>query len=446
MIPIVLAADNNYIVQLVVVIGSIMITAKPETQYEIIIITDEILSDERIEKLKIKFPQLNYKIIRIDKNILKNAKIKNEGLSVFTYCRLFIPQILMNYEKCIYIDTDVVVVDDLANMYERDIDDYYVAGVKDYGLQTSGAYSEELRNSLEIASMKKYLNAGVLLMNLKKIRDDKISELFLGNIGRQWAFEDQDIINKCCYEKIDFLPVRYNVLYRYYKRGEFWHEGFYPSEDVLEAQERTAIIHYAGRNMKPWKFSRGRAAGEWWNIARVVLTSKEYSDTYEQLQISEREMQWEYIIERCQNREVIIWGAYELGKELYHWLINAGINIKCFCDNDEKKMGMQLEGLEVKSLQIILAEEKVNDYIFIVASQVHYNAIGELLKNNGIENVIKFFYKTEFYYMALDEKYFEMELKEIEEKEKLPREEFTGDICNKYWMDRWIYRKVKNEK
>lgn len=438
MIPIVLAADNNYSTPLKVLIGSILLASKPESGCEIIIITDEIMEAETLEQFKSKFPAFRIRFIRINNKILKNAKIYNEGLSIFTYCRLLIPQLLKDYDKCIYIDTDALVLDDLADLPVSLAEHFYLAGVKDYGLQTTN-YGARLKEMLNIPSMEKYVNAGVLLMNLQEMRNAGLSELFMQDIGKEWIFEDQDIINKCCCEKINFLPVRYNVLYRYYKRGKCWNIGFYPPKDVKMAQENPAIIHFTGRDMKPWKFIRGRASVLWWKAARKILTESEFKDIYEKAQEFDEKMQWKYIVNHCQNKKVIIWGAFALGKELLYWLRNAKISVQYFGDNDIKKSGMQIDGLEVKTLEAFHSEIDLNDYLFIIASQKHYEAIEMQLKQNGIYNIVRYFHKTEFYYLALDDKYFEEELKEIQDKEKVYYKNFPVYIQRKYWMDKWIY-------
>lgn len=439
MIPIVLAADHNYSFYLKVLVGSLITSAKPETNYRIIIITDEIFNAELLDPLSKRFNNFSLQIIRFSNENFSGAKIYNKGLSMYTYCRLFIPEILYNYDKCIYIDTDTLVTDDLSIMYEKNIDEFYLAGVKDYGLQTGG-YENTALCRLKIPSMQKYVNAGVLLLNLKKIRNEKINSFFMQCIGKEWMFEDQDIINKCCYEKIDFLPVRYNVLYRYYKRSCFWNAGFYPEEDMIIAQEKPAIIHFTGRDMKPWKFIRSRAAVKWWDVAEDVLTKEEFENIYKCAESFDMEMQWDCIIKKCYLREVIVFGACEMGRSICRWLSNSGVNIKCYCDNDVNKIGKRLDSIKIKSLDMILTEENIKNLFFVISSQLHHDEIVMQLKKNGINNISCYYYKNEFYYMSLDGKYYEEELKEIEKKEAVKREDFTKDIYKRYWMEKWVYR------
>ena len=89
-IPVVLAADQNYINPLLVTIGSILISASKETRYEIIILTDDTLDKQRIYELEKKFTHVKFTIITMENHLLNRAHIRNEGLSVFTYSYTFV--------------------------------------------------------------------------------------------------------------------------------------------------------------------------------------------------------------------------------------------------------------------------------------------------------------------------------------------------------------------
>lgn len=443
-IPVVLAADQNYINPLLVTIGSILISASKETRYEIIILTDDTLDKQRIYELEKKFTHVKFTIITMENHLLNRAHIRNEGLSVFTYSRLFIPTLLSEYKKCIYLDTDLMVMDDLTRLYETDITQFYVAGVKDYGIQMSG--DKRILNSLEIPSMNNYINAGVLLFNLEKIRNDGLDKLFLEGIGKKWFFEDQDIINKYCYSRIGFLPLRYNVFYRYFQKIDFIEDGFYPEVEMQEAQEQPAILHFTGRNMKPWKYTRSRASKFWWEFAKEILSPEEYDKMQRLAEENMRSMSWEYILDACKGREVVIWGFSDKGTALYDALRNANIPVVCFGDNDEKKSGQTYRGTEVVTLQKLLPDPKIGKYLFVISSQAFFVAIEKQLRECGITDIIRYFNKNEYYYMALDEKYFDRECAEIRSKEKLEGDVWDAALSEKYWMNRWLFYQRDSKK
>ena len=196
MIPIVLAADHNYAMPLKVTIGSILYSANIATCYKFYILTDRLFCVDELFQLKIKYPNFDYIVYRMDEKELDNVKLNNEGLSVFTFCRLFLSEVLTDCEKCIYIDTDTLVLTDLTELYKRDMGEFCVSGVKDYGLQSRAKINKKGHSGFSLSEMESYINAGVLLVNLKKIRRDHIFALFKHNIDKSWEYDDQDIINK----------------------------------------------------------------------------------------------------------------------------------------------------------------------------------------------------------------------------------------------------------
>jgi lipopolysaccharide biosynthesis glycosyltransferase len=134
---------------------------------------------------------------------MSNCFIDSKKLrySQATYYRLLIP-IFIKANKIIYLDADTLCLKDITEMYQLDINDYYVLGFYDY----SKGYHKEKRT-------KKYINAGVMLLNLDKIRkDNKVYDLvnFFNN-GTLLPKHDQTIINYAFYPKIGILPIKYGI-------------------------------------------------------------------------------------------------------------------------------------------------------------------------------------------------------------------------------------------
>lgn len=437
-IPVVLTADNNYIIPLAVTVMSLLRNADKNTEYSIYVFVDELFDETEFFRIINVNNNAAFSFIRIKKNLLENAYIYNVGLSIFTYCRLLIPQLLPEIEKCIYLDTDIVVLEDLSSVYATNMEEYYIAGVKDYGIQKRLGKNPDELAKLGLASETQYINAGVLFLNLKKIREDKIDELFIENIGKKWRFEDQDILNKCCYGKICFLELKYNIFYRYYKNVGTFEKDFYSAKELEEAENNPAIIHYTGSKMKPWKNTRIHAAKLWWDVAEEVLPEEKKNKLKENVNLFEKEIEWRYIVEQCRGKKIIIFGFSVIGRKVSGWLKNSAIDVCYFCDNDKTKEGTLYENIEVRALDELIAKGK--DYTFLIVSQ---NAAGEIRKQlleKGMKDIVTYYDKGEYYYMALDSEFYEEEIAEIEEKENIRKELFTREIEEKYWMDRWIYR------
>lgn len=103
------------------------------------------------------------------KDTFKTANQTHEHVMYPTYYRLLIADLVPLCEKCIYLDSDTLVLKDLSEFYNQNIEAYYLAGVKAAGYQIN-ALQNQIR--LQLDDVSHYTNAGVLLMNLKK--SDKI--------------------------------------------------------------------------------------------------------------------------------------------------------------------------------------------------------------------------------------------------------------------------------
>ena len=121
------------------------------------------------------------------------------------YFRLLLPELLPNINKIIYLDGDSLVFTDLAEMYNLPMDDNYILGFPDI-------LSKYLREKGINSTI--YINSGTLLLDLKKIRDEKISDKSLTLLFKKYrnvTFGDQDIINIGYRPKIGLLPLKYGI-------------------------------------------------------------------------------------------------------------------------------------------------------------------------------------------------------------------------------------------
>ena len=127
----------------------------------------------------------------------KNNKLLSErkNFTFVTFYRLLIPY-LIDREWCVYLDGDTLIKCDICEMYSFRDDNYLVAGCYDSG--TSGGHKID------------YVNAGVLLMNLKYMREIDVMKLFKEYYTPD-MFGDQDVINIALKGKIKRIPQTYNL-------------------------------------------------------------------------------------------------------------------------------------------------------------------------------------------------------------------------------------------
>ena len=174
--------------------------------------------------------------IKVDESKFTDLTLNIDYISIETYFRYIIADVLPNIDKCLYLDADIIVQGTLKKLYRTDLGDNYLGGVKDACIDAT-AYKPEIGFS----SSDLYVNAGVLLLNLKKWRADNLSQKFLQNtkeLNGKIKYQDQDVINMTCKGKICRLPHKYNYTTKDLKDNKYL--AFLKN-----------IIHYTGCH-KPW--------------------------------------------------------------------------------------------------------------------------------------------------------------------------------------------------
>ena len=191
--------------------------------------------------------------------------MKISNITFPTYYRLLIGDLLpKEINKCIYLDVDLCVCKDLNELFNIDMKDNYLAGVIS---PTYYFYKKKNCKRLNLPSMKQYINAGMLLMNLQQIRKDNLTKKFIELSKRNYKSQDQDILNIVCYGKILTLSPKYNVQVIRYIKNNLYLRGLYKKEDINQAKKSPYIIHYSDKK-KPWNSIGIYMDKFWWDIAK----------------------------------------------------------------------------------------------------------------------------------------------------------------------------------
>lgn len=193
-----------------------------------------------IEDDKLNLPFTNIEYININKIPLNPRGANyNTGYSKVSLARLYLADILKDEDRILYLDTDLLVIDNVTELFELDMDNYYAAGVLDqaikYNFSTKGIDIDK----------EHYINSGVCLLNLKKIREDNMVKKlnrFLNT--HKLMYPDQDTINVVFKDKILFLDNKYN------------------SSIFTGEAQNFKIYHWAG-DKSNWVYDREH--GELWN-------------------------------------------------------------------------------------------------------------------------------------------------------------------------------------
>lgn len=203
-------------------------------------------SKDKIRKICQSFnAELNFIELENLKTSLKGIKIPNRW-DFASLGRLFETFLLpASIEKILYIDGDTIILGSVKSLYEDNYDNYAVAGVKD-------AMSKHYFNNIGITHDDYMFNAGILVLNLKFMRENNIINRFLNKLStsKNLLFFDQDIINSCIYKnEKKVLPLEYNLYslctYCTYKEINTIRKpcNYYSKDEYEKAKTHPVILH-----------------------------------------------------------------------------------------------------------------------------------------------------------------------------------------------------------
>lgn len=223
-----MACTEDWYHYLTVDIYSLLKTTPSVKKIYLLLETDNIDDIPELKKVIEKYP-VEIKIVNFNNifdDLVEKGNVNRDTVfSNFCFARLALPSIV-DEDKVLYIDTDAIVLKDISKVWRTNIDDYYIAGCKDYGIIRDGTYDK-------LGFTGKYVNSGFIIMNLKKIREDNIQEKWFKVINQcELKYPDQDALNLVCQNKELYICSMYN-----YIRGVTLEPIF---------KEYMKVIHYAG--------------------------------------------------------------------------------------------------------------------------------------------------------------------------------------------------------
>ncbi len=279
--------DSNYIYPTIVSMTSLIENLNKNTICKFtVLVSGEVTQEER-EKLKTL--EKNYKNCSV--NIIDMGEQYSDSdrgsWATPMYYRLRLPELLPNDKKCIYIDCDTIVRKDLNEMFNINLDNYYIAGIRDINILINKESTHHER--IGIPNLNSYVSSGVLIMNLEKLRKDNICQKFNDLIEENKKtnflhFPDMDTLNKACYGHILCLPFKYGALahaiLEYTQpadQNEYVQWASNP-KDWFEGSEDPVILHCTGQ--KPWNIIQFDLHLEWWNYADKTDFKTEIHNSY----------------------------------------------------------------------------------------------------------------------------------------------------------------------
>jgi len=279
-----LSIDAKYVYPCIVFLTSLLENRAPSTIYNVYILIGDSIKSEHMSKINTLINKYGQEFIKIKyfnmKNDFKGA-ITNAYISTASYYRIALPTLLPNVDRIIYSDTDVINFADLTEMYNIELKDniYFRGTLDNVGLLN------ELR-SFGIYETK-YMNAGILLMNLKAIRKDNIETQLRNFIKTHYLdHHDQTAINAVCHNNVEILSFKYACFnYDKYQHIVDFNNSQdkrfrYSETELKQAFYEPTLLHFVGWT-KPWDHGYQKSKGEyWWYYAKKSDFYKEILNNY----------------------------------------------------------------------------------------------------------------------------------------------------------------------
>ncbi len=274
------SCSNHFAPYFGVLLNSIVLSSSEDNNYDIIVLVNPMSSVNRDRLMQIVAGHDNFSLRFFEmSSLIKEYKFSvKQHLALQTWYRLFLPWVMMDYDKVLYLDCDMVVRDDVAKLYNTDISSYILAAARD--LAVIGLYNYKIGNAknyidsiLKLDEPYNYFQAGTVLLNLKIIREeyDKNELLELGQ-SRAWEWSDQDVLNIIANGRALILDQKWNVEHdRARKRlNEMKRSPMSFFNEYLEARKNPKIIHFAGAE-KPWSVVECDMSEFFWQYARSCV-------------------------------------------------------------------------------------------------------------------------------------------------------------------------------
>ncbi len=277
-IAIALASNDYFVPYMSTLLQSIREHSNQHLNYDILVMTQDI-SEKNRAILKAQFSSAdNFSIRFLDPTtFIEGYQFFVRGhFSMETYYRLVLPELLPDYDKILYLDSDMVVQDDVAKLYLEDVDGYLLAACHD--ADTAGLYNgyepDKKAYTDHVLKLKKpyqYFQAGTLLINLEEFRNTyTVEEILKFAVSKNFQLLDQDILNKLCEGKVMFVDMAWNVMVDFegirqskiISLAPIWLNKLYQ-----ESRKHPKIIHYAGPE-KPWLYPEMDFGNEFWMYAK----------------------------------------------------------------------------------------------------------------------------------------------------------------------------------
>ena len=241
--------DRNYLKVLSVMLYSLS-QSDPEGVYTVYVVNNT-LTEEDFASLSALLPRTELVNVQVSEDLLHNAPVSDRYPTEMYYRLVAARYLPQQLERILYLDPDLVVLHSLRSLYQIDFDSKLFAAASHIESRT---FRELNRRRLHLSEHAKYLNSGVMMMNLALLRKESPQTIidYIQSHKATLLLPDQDVLNALYADRtVPLDPLVYNLGEKYLRLKNL----HLPPQEKLTldwVRSNTAIVHYYGRN-KPWK-------------------------------------------------------------------------------------------------------------------------------------------------------------------------------------------------
>lgn len=241
-IPLFFAVDDNYLPFLSIALKSIRENSSRDYDYRIYVLHSGLRADytETILRMSEEGFEISFENVTERLKEISSLLHMRDYYTCTTYFRIFIAGMFPQYDKALYLDSDMVILGDIAELYHTELGDNLVAAAPCEGVNSFEVYKDYVR-LVGGLNPDYYFNAGMLLMNLKAFREENFYGQFaeLLKLYKFTVIQDEDYLNVLCQDRVLRLPRCWNKT---------------PVGKDILSRDELRIVHFL-MTWKPWRYT-----------------------------------------------------------------------------------------------------------------------------------------------------------------------------------------------
>lgn len=279
-IPVFYSISDDFTKYAAVSLHSLVKNTNPENDYTVYFLSQDLSKEHQDDLKKLGSDNVHIKFFHIDEDLvapIKNRKenyLRGDFFTMSIFYRLFIPELFPQYDKAIYIDSDTVVNDDIAKLYNIDLSNNLFGACVDSSIQYVEKMVKYIKDVLAL-DPKKYINSGMLVMNSKVFREEHFIDRFMDLLAK-YHFDciapDQDYLNEIGEGRILYIDGKWDAM----------------PNDNTEPLADPSLIHY-NLFFKPWHFRNVQYENYFWTSAKETKFYNELKQELDNYTDAQRE-------------------------------------------------------------------------------------------------------------------------------------------------------------